>query len=213
MSEYKVFVKEFPLRCEKIMGRIEKGHKYEDLTVTGLLMVAASAIIIPYERLRPVPDHPSGDAKKYTEAAEKFKQLLDSNFVGSDLCSPNDKAKWLFAKAESVEDDPDRWKWTFKKEISKEKKTKGVLDIIRNALAHGNIFTKPSRGDIQEIIFVSQELKRGEDGKVKEPHELKHYNCISVTPSLFKQFLGKWFAYIKNLEIYPYVIDDFKEVA
>ncbi len=215
MSAYKVFLKDFPDRCEKILQRIEKNIRYGDLTVTGLLMVASSAIIIPYERLSPVPEkslaHPSGDADKYAEAAKQFKELLDSKFLESRLYSATTTEKWRLARPQSVKGNPDEWNCSFK-EISKDKTTKGVLYIMRNSLAHGNIFTKPERGEIQEIIFVSVELKRDNEGKPM-PGELKHYNCISVTPYLFKQFLDKWFLCIKQLEIYPYVIDDCKEVA
>lgn len=203
MSDYKVFIKDFPERCEKLLKRIEIDNIFDDLTVTGLLTVASAAINIPYERLLAPSQyrssHPSGDYKNFVEAAQQFNQLLKSNFVGSRLYTINITENWRLAKQESVTGTPDAWDRPFEK-ISNRMEISFVLTIIRNALAHGNIFTKAEetpRRKIQEIILVSEQREYDKNGKPM----VKYYNCISVTPTIFKQFLNEWFAFIKTLKI------------
>jgi hypothetical protein len=225
MSDYKDFIRDFPSRCEKLLNRIEREHRFDDLTVTGLLMVASSAVNIPYERLRPPSDerkaHPSGDYEKYAEAAQQFKQLSDSNFVGSCLCPSNIDGNWRLVTTKSVQGPPDAWDCSFK-HISKEKKVSSVIAIIRNALAHGNIFTKSgtvgggelgrnSHAKIREIVLVSVNQERDKKGDTIYG-TVKDYTCISVTPAAFKQFLHGWFAFVKGLTIYPYIVEDFEDM-
>ena len=226
MSEYIHFVKDFTLRCEELMKRIDKDNNIYDLKVTGLLMVASAAINIPFERLRPVSanmtPNPSGDIEKYSEAAQQFNQLLDSNFIGSCL-APNDmSSEWLIAEPKSVEGSPETWATSFKI-ISRKKTVKAVLKIIRHALAHGNIFTKSGttlvdvnvgknkRREIQEVILISVEAEKDESNNIRYG-TVDHYNCISVTPIAFEKLLRGWFGFIKNIKIYPYVINDFEEM-
>lgn len=200
MSDYKVFIKDFPSRCEKLLNRIEKGHKLDDLEVTGLIMVASAAINIPYERLQPVKDnsipHPSSDVDKYSEAAQQFKQLLDSNFMGSDLY-PNNTLDWKIATLKSVEGTPDDWKEKFEK-IDKDKSVSYILEIIRNSLAHGNIYTKAHNNEIEEILLVSVQRQR-EQGKLI--NKVQNYRCISLTPKAFSLFMDKWFKYFSELPL------------
>lgn len=219
MSDYKVFVKDFPSRCKKLLNRIEKEHKFDDLEVTGLLMVASAAVNIPYERLRAPSEkrktHPSGDYEKYSKAAEQFNQRLDQNFVGSELYPNYNPGNWRLAKPKSVSGIPPDWGCSFN-EISKDKLIRSVLAIVRNALAHGNIFTNPTDikngyREIQDILLVSVEPEREKDGTAIYG-TVKYYNCISVTPTAFKQFLDGWFTLIKGLEIYPYIVDEYEEV-
>lgn len=224
MSEYKVFIRDFPARCEKLLNRIEKGHRLDDLTVTGLLMVASAAVNIPLERLRAIPEngmpHPSGDYEKYAEAAEQFNQLLKSNFIGSCLYPISVPGDWRLARKKPEQGRPNDWNGF--EEIGKDKNIDFVLLVIRNALAHGNIFTrsgstiaegklgKNNHTEIQEILFVSAKIERVKG--VKKDGKIEHYNCISVTPAAFKQFLDRWFTFINGLEIYPYIVDYFEEV-
>jgi len=212
MSAYKNFIQDFPARCEKLLDRIERGNKFDDKKVTGLLLVASSAVCIPYDRLRPVSNetmpHPSGDTEKYSIAARQFQQLWNSNIVGSRLCPKEERQNWLFTKLDDVQGDPDGWQTDFK-EISKDKKVSSFLKIMRNALAHGNIYTKGSQS-IAQILFVSSEPDRKKCltcGTTRSA-TIKHYNCLAVTPDAFEQFLKHWFEFIKELEIPPVIYND-----
>jgi len=187
------------------MNRIEQGNKFDDKKVTGLLMVASSAINIPFDRLRPVPEnsmpHPSGDSEKYSKAVQQFEQLWNLNFVGSCLCPDNEMEYWKIAELKDIQSDPDGWRAEYDG-INKEKKVKSILKIIRNALAHGNLYTKGPK-IIEEILFISTLNKSEICDKCKRPifKTVDHYNCISVTPYAFEQFLKHWFQFISELEI------------
>jgi hypothetical protein len=63
-------------------------------------------------------------------------------------------------------------------------KCESVLIKIRNALAHGNIFTLGS--PIEQIIFVS-----------KPPGDTQ-YSMHAVTPDIFRRFLENWFSFLNK---------------
>jgi hypothetical protein len=80
------------------------------------------------------------------------------------------------------------------KEITNEKTVAGVLRVVRNALAHGNIFTH--NDPISRLIFV--------EGEYKESDKVKHYTnfkYVSVSPEDFILFLKRWFEFLKAAHI------------
>jgi hypothetical protein len=62
--------------------------------------------------------------------------------------------------------------------------------VIRNALAHGNIWT--IRDPIEAIIFVRRVL----NDKV-----VCHFDFLSVSPHEFQHFLEGWFDFLISLRI------------
>lgn len=84
---------------------------------------------------------------------------------------------------------------------SKAIKTDAVLDGLRNALAHGNIFMF---GDpIVEIMFLSRVDQPFICEKCKSAidQQDKGYRVFVVSPDDFQNFLGRWFAFIRNLKL------------
>jgi len=75
--------------------------------------------------------------------------------------------------------------------ITKDKSVRSVLNIIRDALAHGNIWTL--RDPIQAIIFV----KSVTDADKVAPK----FSFISVAPDEFRNLLERWFDFLMNLHI------------
>ena len=72
--------------------------------------------------------------------------------------------------------------------MSKDKLARSVLAHLRNALAHGNIFT---HGDpIDLLIFLS-----------RPSEESPTYAMLAVTPLDFRTFLRNWFSFVKSLQI------------
>lgn len=99
---------------------------------------------------------------------------------------------WRVGKLLSVTGDPDSWEGLQKsRPISKKKTVGGILSVIRNALAHGNIWTL--RDPIEAIIFVK---RVSTDDKV-----VRHFDFLSVSPHEFQHFLEGWFDFLISLRI------------
>jgi hypothetical protein len=160
MTAYKNFIDDFPYRCRDILNITKRPALHRGREVTLALMVASAGLVVPYERLKPDigwGDHPSGDRKTFADAAGKLESLLGELFMSSRLCTEANPT-WRVGKLLSVTGDPDSWEGLqTSRPISKDKTVGGILSIIRNALAHGYIWTL--RDPIEAIIFVKRVLK------------------------------------------------------
>ncbi len=190
MTAYKDFVKDFPNRCHQIFDLAQKGSNLE---VTVSLVIACAGFVIPFERLRPpgqIP-HPSNDRENHPEASKNLLKLLNSKFIISDL-NPN-KDNWHAGNLASISGDPDSWSEIDRpKQVTKDKTVGNILKCIRNALAHGNLYTK---GDpIESIIFISSNM----DSQNKT---VKNYSYVCVSPSEFSKFLRNWFNFLAKNEV------------
>ena len=191
------FIRDFPVRCGKILTKYQKDAETSGCEVTFMLSIAAAALPIPFERLRkPVGGikHPSGDKQKYQRADGKFGNLCDQDFLGSDLWDKKPKS-WCIGEvaATIVKNEPEMWIGDVK-QVPSSLKVVDVLKHLRNALAHGNIFTLPDDSDeIQEIIFLN---------RIMCGHEFTgRYSILTVSPIDFNGFLIKWMDFLKALKI------------
>lgn len=193
MTAYKNFVDDFPRRCQDILRFAGKPALFRGREVTLSLMVASAGLIIPYERLKPPGefDHPSGDNIKFSDAADQLRTLLDQPFLSSAVWNAP-VSTWQSGKLESVLGDPDSWDGLHNRQYFQADITVGnVLRVLRNALAHGNIFT--FNNPIQGIIFIkaifnNNKIARG-------------YSFIYVSPADFTKFLERWFDFLDQLHI------------
>ena len=181
MTAYKNFIDDFPCRCRDILNIAKRPALHRDREVTLTLMVASAGLVVPHERLKPdswLGGHPSGDRNTFADAAGKLESLLRQPFVSSGLCTEANPT-WRVGKLLSVTGDPDSWEDLQKsRPISKDKTVGGMVSVIRNALAHGNIWT--IRDPIEAIIFVRRVLN---DNKV-----VCHFDFLSVSPHEFNLF-------------------------
>jgi len=207
MAAYKNFVQDFPVRCKDILELAESQAIHQEREVTLLLVVTSAAIVVPYERLRSDGRflHPSSDRGRFAEASTKLDALLTSKFLGSALWNQEGAQSWKHEKLKSVTGDPDAWPGLDKhKPINKDKLTRSILKIIRNALAHGNVYTQ---GDsIKNLIFVSHVS----DDRTQQ---IKEWQCIQVSPNDFKSFLNQWFHFIEVLDIPQAVVPESLQLA
>ena len=194
MSAYKNFVDDFPHRCREILKFAGKPALFRGREVTLALMVASAGLVVPYERLKPDGgeiDHPSGDNKKYSTAADMLRTLLAESFLLSAIWG-GPVSTWHYGKLKSVAGDPDSWEGLRNRRHVQPDKTVGnVLRVIRNALAHGNIFT--FKNPIEAIIFINP--------NVNDKKEVRDYTFVFVAPADFQLFLEKWFDYLHQLHI------------
>ncbi len=175
---------------------------------------AASGFVVPYERLRhkrlrPQEGEPPYPDGIYEQAASQFDDLLKEKFLGSPLWK-EEGSSWSFGKLKSAAGGPDSWpelQDPRKKPLGPCKKVSSILKHLRNALAHGNIFTFPKddpdkdEPDIKLIIFLSQPY-------MKSPE----FNFLCVSPQDFQKFLKNWFVFTSALnlpeEVFSSTVED-----
>ncbi len=196
MSSYSNFIEDFPSRCLDILETYEKQSRTRNREVTLMLALATAGFLIPFERLRPPSEnlnHPSGDRERFQEAKDGFEKILDAPFLGSELWK-QDVGSWIFAKeVKDVQKDPDFWvELENPKPLSAEKKVKSISKHLRNALAHGNIYT---RGEpIQILIFLSRCM----DGAGNPTDK---YAMLAASPQDFRKLLINWVNFLSSLPI------------
>ena len=194
MTAYANFVSDFPNRCRKVLTFYDSSSRKNGHDVTFLLGIATTGVCVPYDRLKqPSPvfgPHPSGNRDQFDDAAKKFDGLCSSFFLQSPLSSPL-TSSWKFGSLFSTKGDPDSWKELQNATSVSEKETcKDLLEVIRNALAHGNIWTM---GDpISELVLVS---------KPKPRKNTPPYRFLVVTPPSLQDFLNHWFDFLSGLII------------
>lgn len=194
MSVYKNFVQDFPERCMRLLKRNEKMHS--DLEITQLFMIASCVLIIPYERLKDrnnslepeykkktrkggeiVANHP--DVREFYNLAssihEELKSLLrEGNFW---------KLIQFSAKYDTIER-PSGIELSAKYPIPTDMTTEKFFNILRNGLAHGNIFVEGNDDrNIVKLTFGQSRI-----------HDSDDYEFITLSVGDFRQLLMGWTA-------------------
>lgn len=170
-----------------LLRNLEPFAKARGVEVTLLIMAASTTFIVPKERLN--QSHPSGDSERFKATSSDLQRVMRSPFVGSPFFA-NDHAPWQHGQVDTFGDGPDSWRDA--RDLPDQKPVDYVLSIIRNALAHGNIFT---RGDpIRDLVFFSEK---------KICNRCVGYKYLVVPVPAFREFLMSWFRYIQTAGI-PY---------
>lgn len=190
MTAYRDFVSDFPSRCLDVLRMAETKARLQQRQVTLALMVASAGFVVPYERLSIKKAHPTGDAKKFAEASSKLAALMQMKFLVSPLGRGADS--WHGGKLNSIKGYPDEWPEFLKaKPLSPDKTVGGLLRILRNALAHGNIFT---HGDpIKALVFVGS--------NTDDEDNIIDFSFARVSPEDFVRFLKQWFEFLRAAQI------------
>lgn len=197
MSNYKNYIQDFPIRCGEILTNFQELSKKNNGEITLLFMVAAAAIPIPFEHLKKPTDrikHVAHEREKYQAATGKFSNLCGQNFLGSDLWSDKPES-WMIGEVDSEQFYNELESWVGKRvELRNDQKVIDILRLLRNAFAHGNIFTLESHTDeIQEIVFLEKIMKnRSFTGK---------YKFLTVTPRDFRKLMMGWIKFLSELQI------------
>lgn len=197
--DYRNFIQDFPIRCGEILKKYRNHDCKNGREVTHMFAIAAAAIAIPFSRLSE-KEHPSPDKKKYEQAVGKFTNLCDQCFLASCLWKDKDEARsWKSGQVpkKDVNEDPQYW-MSNSVSLKEDIKVVEVLKIIRNALAHGSIFTLPANEPIENIIFLSKNCVKG--------IFYGDYDLLTVTPEDFYKFLVNWVSFLGDeLKIPPEV--------
>lgn len=200
MTSYSSFTQDFPKRCMDILRSFEDLARDNDREVTLMLCIASAGFIIPFERLNPsYPNHIADD--RHSKAVSKLGSLLGRSFT-----SWHEGTTWEYIDGipgETIRATQiDQWANPDKRKILYNEKTAGsVFSHLRNALAHGNIFSYPTPTEqypttsIEILIFLS----KCRDKETKQLLDI--YNLLSVSPEGFRTFLEKWMEFLNGFKI------------
>ncbi|MBI5302018.1 MAG: hypothetical protein HY868_07760 [Chloroflexi bacterium] len=211
MSSYTNFIKDFPTRCLELFDKTFDQTRINGREVTLLLSIATVAFNIPFERLRAKPEkHPADDVTRYPEAKKKFDKEINKSF----RCHWGQGDTWKFIEGVDGKDirgcQVDQWARPEAREsLSNKKEANSVFSHLRNALAHGSIFTYPNYSgtsappQIETIVFLRQCRERKEIEKCCQERDvdLDKYDVLLVSPQDFLAFLKKWVEFLNSLDL------------
>jgi hypothetical protein len=189
MTDYADFIRDFPARCGEVLELCYEQSLSNGREITLLIMTAAAAFIIPYERLRSADkEHPSLDRRNFPRAAQNLDIALGKPFHKSPFHSES-MGSWSVGRVHTAEPPVDLPPLTDQTQATQ------VFAIMRNALAHGNLWTKPENSKhIRGMAFLA-EYKDHPHGSVVG------YKYVYVSTEDFHNFLRKWFAFLKQQRI------------
>lgn len=192
MSAYRDYVSDFPRRCSILLRRLRFPARGMRLEVTHLLSITTVGLIVPHERLKRLNEesqapHPSGDRHRYKEAASEYNRLLEEAFLSSPLW-PDGKSTWRKGKVKDVGAQAPNFDQAFTgaEPMLPNVKAGTVVNIMRNALAHGNIVTGGRA--INDIMFLSRDT-------------LPSYRFVAVEPEDLREFMLNYFEFLGRLDL------------
>jgi hypothetical protein len=208
MGQYSNFIEDFSGRCDKLFEEFFPHAIKMDLEVSFLLMFAATVFTIPHEKLK--SNYPIGEERNiFKNKAKKYNKMLREEFLECELWKLKKDAKsWKYGEIESSEMDiqnPNKWA---SPEVLTNQKLSLILRIIRNSLAHGNIFTFQGNR-ISNIRFITFKYKYDENCRQKEIIRVYY---IDVSPEDFMLFTNNWVHFLKsNIENIKQIYEGFSE--
>lgn len=193
MVMYRDYVSDFPHRCSELLKELHSATRSIGLDVTHLLSITTVGLIVPHERLRQgsKTTHPSGDLFRFKEAVSEYNGLLEECFLSSRLWLAG-PATWRKGRVKDVREQAPDFVQAFAsaKPIGSDVKARTVVGgIMRNALAHGNIVTRVTRGrEISDIMFLAE--KRFPD-----------FRFVAVEPEDLHKFMTNYFKFLSGLDL------------
>ena len=205
MTTYANFVRDFPKRCKDLLDDYETDARGKDREVTLLIAVATSAFTIPFERLRPSSTKHVADDRS-PEAVNELDRLENRYFVDWQtrrgwMIIENLDGNVIRSSQADTWANPDQWR-----PIPANKTVRYVLNVLRNALAHGSIFTFPSSSsgktprEIKRVVFLSRiRDKKTRDKKTRKL--LDRYNAVIASPTDFRTLIFDWVSLLEGLPL------------
>jgi hypothetical protein len=186
MTDYADFIRDFPVRCGEVLELCYENSRSSGREVTLLLMTAAAAFV-PYERLRSSDkEHPSRDRHRFPRAAKSLDTALGKPFLRSPFHNES-MGSWYMGHMLTAGPPLDLLL------LADHTPANQVFAIMRNALAHGNLWTRPGNGEnIQAVAFFAED---------KDCGSVIGYKYIYVSAEDLYNFLMKWFAFLKQQRI------------
>jgi hypothetical protein len=188
MTVYNDFIYDLSARCGEVLKFAYDLAKANDREVTLLVMTATAAFLVPFERLRGgmTIEHQGGDRKRFPELARHLDSALGRPFLDSPF-HDGDSSSWSIGKVPRM----DQEAFLDPEPLPRTTPAGQVFGIIRNALAHGNLWTGPPRigSQIEGLVLWSDDRDKN--------NVVVGYKYIYVSPNDFRSFLHKWFIFLK----------------
>jgi hypothetical protein len=189
MTTYNDFIRDFPDRCGAVLGLAYDLAKDNNREVTLLIMAATAALLLPFERLRGgmLVEHQAKDRERFPELAKRLDSALGKPFLESVFYGAH-SGSWSMGTVQSIEEKLKDLQESplATQPLPPETPASEVLALIRNALAHGNVWTRGGDANqIDGIVFWSENRKI--------PGEYKY---ICTSPNGFHGLLVKWLEFL-----------------
>jgi hypothetical protein len=147
MTAYKNFTVDLPERLMRLDKHFLPIAQGQDLEVTYLLMKLSTAFLLPYERI----DGSSGTRASEISNPQNIRKYLelDKPFQRSSYCASPEK--WRRINVDNFSRGPRFWKDQSSKKV--QETVAKVLEMIRHATAHSNLYFGGESETIQHIYF------------------------------------------------------------
>jgi hypothetical protein len=202
MTNFVDIYQDLPCRVTKVWQRLQQQEKQQgecDLSVTAMLMTAATGLAMPWESLKDVgmgnsknwndpPSFVNGDQRHYKEVLKRCDAFLAKKI------SQIDSLKSIsFLHCPSMEGIRDAVEYGNKDETVlslDQHQVRCLIRILRNALAHNNIVAFGDNvNEIKKLGFFSEKkTKTGNNCTTKDG-----YLVLVIDTTAFQTFLKAWF--------------------
>lgn len=195
MSSYKDLTNEFPKRLKEIkevcLPHLNgKAIDTENRDVSFLIALITTTLAIPMDKIKK-------DGKEHGYSKIKDKVLKDSFFKELDL----EKISFGYEKNPEY-NTPEEWSNSDKKGTLT---VESFLSIMRNAVAHGNLYFTEESDNINKIAFVSEnrtkQSSKCHECNIKPPNEKdedKPYKFLIFEITEIEKFLDAWINFLSN---------------
>lgn len=191
MSNYKDFVSDYPARCRDLLVSMEAEAAVQGREVTFMLAIASTGFIFPYERLK--GGNASQDRNSFPDSTKAIEDIKKESFLRSPL-SEGLGHTWRLGEVtyDHLRHRPDAWPgFSSAERISQTEPACSILQTLRNALAHANIWTTAT-DPIDTIVFATRKNYREEKGD---------YKYVAASPKALRDFLIAWFKFLATKRI------------
>lgn len=207
MTAYRDIYCDLPSRVHEVWQRTKavEANDAEDRSVTAMLMAAATGLAMPFENLKDVgigngekwKDHPAFQASDQSKYQKTLKacDLFFKQAIGT--CPGMQNAILLHCgELKDIRDAAESGQGDASLNVAKHK-VRFALRILRNALAHNNIFgIRNDQGHIEKLTFFSQ------SNWCSNCNRTDGWDVLVIPVASFEAFLQKWFELLKDPEAY-----------
>ncbi|CAM4393949.1 hypothetical protein [Deinococcus marmoris] len=201
MGQYTSFIKDFPARCRELLEtypeeRLRRG--LPDRSVTTMLCVASAVLTIPRERLqqnklRNGTDVSHPERQKFEQASAVFDADQNALLTQSRYWSVLQAGVQFKVQAR-----PTEFNVAAYGSFPEDYQTWEFFRVLRNALAHGNIYTGFDPKRITNLTFGSNPT----DKRAKaQGLELSDYELITLEVDALSAFLHVWLDFLTELPL------------
>ena len=191
------FAIEYPVRCLHLLDAFEPIARERDLYGTFSVMLAASILIVPWERANgrhPLTQEERGDLHK------GLRRLERQRWLAADFWGSAEPGEWRFSRImgdpnqiHAWQDAQGRPSFAPDANTMHGRRVGDVFRVLRNALAHGNIVYLDGLGRetagsrVQHIAFLSRYEENPEQREAAET-----YRVVTVHEKDFLPFVRAW---------------------